>query len=89
MLGRHCEMVPQYELLASLFLGALAIVSLVSLAISAFAHRGVKLSGLVQDATSGESFDMAKTEDIVDGEPVNATLFWSRVSVAPRWNDGR
>ena len=74
----------QYELSASLLLGALAAASAVSLAFSTLGHRGVKLSSVVQDSLSNDPLDLVKSEDVVDGEPIEDAAFWSRVCAKMR-----
>lgn len=70
----------QYQLPAAVFLAASGLFSAGLLLLSKPTTDGkVQLPDYISDSTSKDPFDVAKPEDIVDGNPVNEANFWARV----------
>ncbi|KAI0806225.1 multidrug resistance-associated ABC transporter [Irpex lacteus] len=70
----------QYQLPAAVFLAASGLFSAgLSLLSKPTTDGKVQLPDYISDSTSKDPFDVAKPEDIVDGNPVNEANFWARM----------
>ncbi|GJE85249.1 multidrug resistance-associated ABC transporter [Phanerochaete sordida] len=69
----------QFQLPVAIALGAAALCSAVTFALSKPDEGKVQLPEIVRDATKEDPFDVTRPEDIIDGEPVEEEKFWSRM----------
>lgn len=70
---------PQFQLPVAIALAvAAALSALLLIAVKPDEGR-VKLPQTFQDDFLRDPFDVAKPEDLVDGEPVDEVRFWARV----------
>lgn len=71
---------PRFQLEVAVSLAACAVLSALLLAVLKPGDGKVHLPQVIQDGALQDPFDVTKAEDIVDGEPVDETKFWARVS---------